>query len=142
MRKTSIVITVILCMVFSTIPAWANTVESVQLEKETETPYVYANWITLNFAISGGNAVCIAEMPVKLGQSIEYAQINAYIKKSSGTTVKSFSQKVYPKGGEIAWKDSHKLTSKGTYYLHVVIKCYKSGKVVETITKDSTNKRY
>lgn len=142
MRKKSIVITVILCMVFSTIPAWANTAESIQPEQEAEMPYVYASWITLNFTISGGRAVCIAEMPVKPGQSIEYAQVNAYIKKSSGTAVKSFSQKVYPRGGEIAWQDSHRLTSKGTYYLHVIVKCYKSGKVVETITKDSTMIKY
>lgn len=107
-----------------------------------ETPYAYISGLSLNLIINGGDAVCIAGMPVKLGQRIEYAQVNAYIKKSSGTTVKSFSQKVYPTDGEIARKGSHKLTSKGTYYLHVVVKCYKSGKVVETISQDSSTKRY
>lgn len=142
MRKTTIVITVVLCLIFSAMPVWANTVESVRPEQEVQLPYVYANWLTLNFTINGGNTSCFANMPIKDGKSIEYAQINAYIKKSSGTTVKSFSQKVYPKGGEIAWKDSHKLTSRGTYYLHVVVKCYKSGKAVETITKETAIKTY
>lgn len=142
MRKTTIVITVVLCLIFSAMPIWADTVESVRPEQDAQSPYAYANWLTLNFTINGGNTSCYANMPIKAGKSIEYAQVNAYIKKSSGTTVKSFSQKVYPKGGEIAWKGSHKLTGKGTYYLHVVVKCYKSGKVVETITKDSSVKQY
>lgn len=142
MRKTTIVITLVLCLVFSAMPVWADTVESVRQEQDIQMPYAYVNWLTLNFTITGGNTSCYADMPIKAGKSIEYAQINVYIKKSSGTTVKTFNQKVYPKGGEIAWKGSHKLTSKGTYYLHVVVKCYKLGKVVETITKDSINKAY
>ena len=142
MRKTIIVITVVLCLLFSTMPVWAGTVESMRPEQEVQSPYVYVNWLTLNFTINGGNASCSANLPIKTGQDIDYAQVNASIKKSSGTTVKTFNQKVYPKGGEIAWKGSHKLTSRGTYYLHVVVKCYKSGKVVKTITKDSTMKQY
>ncbi len=142
MRKTTIVITVALCLVFSAMPVWANTVESVRPEIVPETPYAYAGGLSASLVIVNGNVTCTAGMPIKDGKSIEYAQVNAYIKKNSGTTVKSFSQKVYPKGGEIAWKGSHKLTSKGTYYLHVVVKCYKLGKVVETITKDSINKAY
>lgn len=129
-------------MIFSTMSVWANTVESVKQEPEVETPYAYISGLSLNLIINGGDAVCIAGMPLKPGQSIEYAQVNAYIKKGSGTTVKTFSQEVYPVGGKIAWKGSYKLTSKGTYYLHVVVKCYKSGKVVETITKDSSATKY
>lgn len=142
MRKTAIVIMVIMCMVFSAMPVWADTVESAQPEQEAKVPYIYAGGLNASLSIVSGTAVCTVDMPIKATQSIEYAQVNAYIKKSSGTTVKSFSQKVYPKGGEIAWKDRHKLTNKGTYYLHVVVKCYKAGKVVETITQDSASMVY
>ena len=142
MRKTTIVITIVLCLIFSAMPVWADTVESVRPEQDAQLPYAYANWLTLNFTINGGNTSCSAEMPIKAGQSIDYPQVNAYIKKSSGAIVKTFSKKVKPMYGKVNWQDTHKLTSRGTYYLHVVVKCYKSGKVVETITKDSTMKPY
>mgnify|MGYP000552076714 CR=1 FL=1 len=142
MRKTTIVITVVLCLVFSTMPIWADTVESVRPEIDTETPYTYAGGLSAGLSIAKGNAVCTVAMPIKAGKSFEYAQVNAYIKKYSGATVKSFSQKVKPMYGKVNWQDTYKLTSRGTYYLHVVVKCYKSGKVVETITENTTGKRY
>ena len=142
MRKTTIVITVALCLVFSAMPVWANTVESVRPEIVPETPYAYAGGLSASLVIVNGNVTCTAGMPIKDGKSIEYAHVNAYIKKSSGATVKSVSQKVKPMYGKVNWKDTHKLTSRGTYYLYVVVKCYKSGRVVETISKDSTMKPY
>lgn len=119
MRKTTIVITVALCLVFSAMPVWANTVESVRPEIVPETPYAYG--LSASLVIVNGNVTCTAGMPIKDGKSIEYAHVNAYIKKNSGTTVKTFSKKVKPMYGKVNWQDSHKLTSRGTYYLHVVM---------------------
>lgn len=68
--------------------------------------------------------------------------MTAKVKKSNGTVVKTFEEKVYPNSIPMKWRGNHKLQSKGTYYLDCTIKCYRSGTVKEVINVQSATSTY
>ena len=144
MRKLILVMMTIACMMCTLVmPAWADVQQSTKEEPDAELQYTYVERISLDFTITGGKANCSMKMPVKAGKEIDYAQVTMTIKKSSGTTIKTFTKKVYPDGfGYIEWNDSHGLADRGTYYLHANVKLYKNNKLVETVTGDSLSQKY
>lgn len=144
MRKLILVMMIIACMMCTVaIPIWADVEQSTKQEPDAELQYTYVERISLDFAITGGKAKCSMKMPVKAGKEIDYAQVTMTIKKSSGTTIKTFTKKVYPDEiGRISWADSHNLEDRGTYYLHANVKLYRNSKLVETVTGDSLSQKY
>ncbi len=128
MRKAVIILSFALCLLFSTMTAWAGTDLTTKEEPINGSEYVTAERIGVTLGILNGNASCKTTIKLKPGQDVDYAQVTAYIKKSTGSTVKTFNEKVYPTAGRITWKDSHKLAARGTYYLQVNVKCYRNGK--------------
>ena len=144
MRKLILVMMIIAWMMCTVaIPIWADVEQSTKQEPDAELQYTYVERISLDFAITGGKAKCSMKMPVKAGKEIDYAQVTMTIKKSSGTTIKTFTKKVYPDEiGRISWADSHNLEDRGTYYLHANVKLYKNSKLVETVTGDSLSQKY
>ena len=108
MRKLILVMMIIACMMCTVaIPIWADVEQSTKQEPDAELQYTYVERISLDFAIAEGKAKCSMKMPVKAGKEIDYAQVTMTIKKSSGTTIKTFTKKVYPDEiGRISWADS------------------------------------
>ena len=131
MRKLILVMMTIACIMCALVmPAWADAQQTTKQDPDAELQYTYVERISLNFT-------------VKTGKNIDYAQVTMTVKKSSGTTVKTFTKKVYPDEiGRISWADSHNLEDRGTYYLHANVKLYKNSKLVETVTGDSLSQKY
>ena len=145
MKKIVFAFAIVSCVIFNTLPVWAATEEQVVVQPEIEIndPYVHIYGTGLNMNINSGKAICSIAMRLKGSQDIDYAQITATIKKSTGTIVKTFNQKVEPSlAGKVNWTVSHKLPAKGKYYLQATVKLYKNGKLVETITDKTANKTY
>ncbi len=144
MRKLVLVMMTIACIMCALVmPAWADAQQTTKQEPDAELQYTYVERISLGFTITGEKAKCSMKMPVKTGKNIDYAQVTMTVKKSSGTTVKTFQKKVYPDGfGYIEWSGSHSLEDRGTYYLHANVKLYKNSKLVETVTGDSLSQKY
>lgn len=145
MRKLILVMMTIACMMCTLVmPAWADAQQAAKQEPDAELQYTYIGRIDVRFSItSKGLAKGSIKMPLKPGKDVDYAQVTMTIKKSSGTTVKTFTEKVYPDGfGSIEWNDSHGLADRGTYYLHANVKLYKNSKLVETVTGNSLSQKY
>ena len=144
--KKRCVISMIMAIVlmFSTTFVWAENNE-LQTEKpvdEMNLTYTYSALVKPSFSIVSGTANCGVEFYLKSDKTLDYILVIAIVKKSTGTVVKIFSEKVYPKGSSMKWIDTYKLQSKGTYYLDCTIKCYKGGAVKETITAQSAKATY
>ena len=142
MRKIIIILSFVLCLALSTMTAWASADITTKQDPVNEMNYIHVLNVTATIFISSGVARCTSAAPIKSGDTVDYAQVTAYIKKSTGSTVKTFNEKVYPAAGRITWSDSHTLTSRGTYYLQVVVKIYKNGKQVETLNEKSKTDTY
>ncbi|SCK01477.1 Uncharacterised protein [uncultured Eubacterium sp.] len=142
MRKVVIILSFVLCLLFSTTVVLAGTDITTKEEPINGSEYVTTDRIVTAIDIVSGNAACETTLKLKPGQDVDYAQVTAYIKKSTGSTVKTFNEKVYPAAGRITWSDSHKLASRGTYYLQVIVKCYRNGKLIETLKETSKMDTY
>lgn len=142
MRKTILVMCVLLSLVISTVSVSAETDLSTAVTPDIELQYENFATANVTFSITNGTANCVMSTRLFPGKEIDYGQITAYIKNSSGKIVKTFSKKVYPQLNQWIWSDSYKLTSKGTYHLQATVKFYKNRKLVETITKTSYEKAY
>ncbi len=145
MRKTHLLsMMLVVVLVFSTTFTWAGNTET-QIDKtieETVPTYTYAFKVNSSFSILSGVANCGIDFFLSSGKTLDYIFVTAKVKKSTGTTVKTFEEKLYPKSNPISWRDTYKLTSRGTYYIDFTIKCYKGGVVKETIKIQSVKKVY
>lgn len=143
MKKLFVIALTILCLMLSTAGVWAEADLSAKVEPELELQYEYVDEPTATlFVSSEGIASCRLSVPIKPDKTIDYGQVTAYLKKSTGITVKTFTDKIYPSAGKLSWQDTHKLTSRGNYCLIVEVKCYKGGKLVETVKDQSKSKTY
>ncbi len=142
MKRVLIILTFMLCLLLSTMTAWAGTDVTTKEEPVNESNYVHFLDLTATIVINSGVAKCGTTAPIKSGDTVDYAQVTAYIKKSTGSTVKTFNEKVYPAAGRITWSDSYKLAARGTYYLQVIVKCYRNGKLIETLNETSKTDTY
>lgn len=142
MKKVLIVLTFVLCLLLSTMTSWADTELTTKEDPVNILNYVHFREVTTRFSINSGVANCATIAPIKSGDTVDYAEVTAYIKKSTGSTVKTFNEKVYPAAGRITWSDYHKLASRGTYYLQVIVKCYRNGKLIETLNETSKTDTY
>lgn len=143
MKKLFVIALAVLCLMLSTVGAWAEADLSARVEPGIELQYVYVSIPTVTLTISNdGVASCKMSIPIKPGKSIDYGNVTAYLKKNMGTTIKTFTDKVYPSAGKLTWKDTYDLQSKGSYYVEVEVKCYKDGKLVEIVKEQSDAKMY
>lgn len=94
------------------------------------------------FKLVDNKATCSITATVNSSSGIDHAVIAAKIKKSNGTVVKSFEQKVLVNLGKIAWNNSYNLTTKGSYYMQYTIKSYKGTTLKETISGKTSTKTY
>lgn len=142
MKKIRLIMITMILVIFSIVPSWAAE-ETSRIDPEPFLPYTYINSLSVNLNITGSTALCYISMPIKAEKRIDYVQITATLKNSSGTTKKTFKDKVYPGIGNIInWTKNYKLEEKGTYYLQANLNLYKGGKIIETVNGKSVNKKY
>lgn len=142
MKKILIAIPLTVCLLSLMGVCWADSQEYIDDESTVIAEYVTASKVSTEFEISGKTATCAFAILLKPSQDVDYTKITVHIKKDNGTAVKTFNAQIKPSIGRIIWKDSAKLSSKGTYFITCIAKCYKNGKCIETISGRSSNKTY
>ncbi len=142
MKKRITILCVVLCLVMTPLAAWGNS--GTYATGETATPwYTYANGVKTLFGITDGVAGCIVTVYEKTASPFDYSKLTVYLKKSSGTTVKTWTATKYPSSsGYFNWTKEYALTARGSYYIKAVNKLYKNGSLVETITTTSVTDTY
>ena len=142
MKRRLIALGMICCMLMAPVTVWGNT--SAYSSEEIATPwYTYVNVVNTILSIDDGVATCHVKVFENSSKPFDYSKLTVYLKKSSGTTVKTFTATKYPSSlGYFTWTDTYNLTAKGTYYIKAVNKLYKDGSLVETITTTSVNQTY
>lgn len=142
MKKKLMILGMVLCLLITPLSAWASSAE--YSTGETATPYyTYVNAVQTVLSISGGTATGIVTVYENPNKPFDYSKLTVYLKKSSGTTVKTWTTTKYLNSyGYFKWTDTYDLTSKGTYYIKAVNRLYKNGVLSETITTTSVNQTY
>lgn len=143
-KKCVILFFIVVMLISSTTFVWAGN-DELQTDKPTdelEMAYTYPSLVNPVFSITSGTANCGVDFHLKSDKTLDYILVTAKVKKSTGTVVKTFEEKVYSKSIPMKWRGTYKLQSKGTYYLDCAIKCYKGSAVKETITMKSAKAVY
>lgn len=143
MKKKLLVIGMILCLLMTPLAAWADS--ATYSTGETATPW-YTSVAAINTILnitSDGTAQGAVTVYQKNSNPFDYSKITVYLKKSSGTTVKTWTATKYPSSaGLFSWSGSYDLTSRGTYYIKAVNKLYQDDELIETITTTSLEDTY
>ena len=128
-------------IILSTVLAIVLLVGALGMAEAAEIAPLYAAVndakILLSISKDGTAEAYISVMP-KNKDAIDYVSVNTFIiKKSTASTVKTwknFRVEQNPNTGKFNFYETYQLTAKGTYYLDVKsVKCYKNGKIVDTI---------
>jgi len=142
MKRKLTILYVVFCLVMIPLTAWANS--SQYSSEEGVTPrYTHVTGINTIFGIVDGVAGCSVTVYESSARPFDYSKLTVYLKKSSGTTVKTWTATKYPSSsGYFNWNKTYDLTAKGSYYIKAVNKLYKNGSLVETITTTSVTDTY
>lgn len=142
MKKKLLIIGMILCLLMTPLAAWADS--AVYSMGETVTPrYATVNVVNTILNITSGTAQAAVTVFENPNDPFDYSKITVYLKKSSGTTVKTWTATKYPSSaGLFSWSGSYDLTSRGTYYIKAVNKLYQDDELIETITTTSLEDTY
>lgn len=117
------------------------TEETTFSGEEISPRYAAVNEVKPSITIAGGNASYYVKVKPMTSTSISYINITLKLVNSSGTVLKTKTEKVYFSNGYFKLSDS-KNVSKGTYHAEYTLKVYKSGSLVETISGKSLSEKY
>lgn len=143
MKKKLLLMGMILCLLMTPLAAWADS--AAYSTGDAVTPrYTTVAGINTIFGITDdGVAEGAVTVTERYANPFDYSKLTVYLKKSSGTTVKTWTATKYPNSmGYFTWSNSYDLTSKGTYYIEAVNKLYQNDKLIETITTKSVYDSY
>lgn len=141
MKKKLIILSMILCLLMAPMTSWASSVE--YSAGQVMPRYTYVDGINTLLGISSGTATAAVQVYENPADPFDYSKLTVYLKKTTGTTVKTWTATKYPNsGGYFSWSGTYKLTSRGTYYIKAVNKLYVDGELSETITTTSVNQTY
>ncbi len=123
----------------------ANAFAAVKPTETAELNYICVKEYGTKFTIdSDGTATMRGILLPKTSTAVDEVKVTFTIDKLSGTNV-------YNKTWNASWNSvfeeykaekNYKLPSKGTYILSTKFKCYKNGKLVETISGGNISKSY
>ncbi len=136
--QCSIVLLVIL--IFS-----VNSFAAVKPTEQADPNYVCAKECTTIFSIgSDGMATMIGTVKPKTSTVIDEVKVTFTIDKTSGSNVynRTWTASWRNLLGEYKAEKDYQLPSKGTYILSTKFRCYKNGKLVETILGDDITRTY
>lgn len=142
MKKKLLIIGMVLSLLMTPLAAWADSAS--YSAGETVSPrYTTVFGINTIFNITSGTAEGAVTVQQRDANPFDYSKITVYLKKSSGTTVKTWTATKYPNSmGYFTWSGSYDLTSRGTYYIKAVNKLYQDDELIETITTTSLEDTY
>lgn len=109
------------------------------------TPYYQSvSRVDFKLAFSGATADASVVVKPKSGAAIDSVKISTKLMKTgSSTAVKTWSQTLYPDAtGKFTFYESHKVSSRGTYYINATVKCYQGTTLLETIQGESLQVTY
>lgn len=142
MRKTFMIFGLVMCLLMIPLTAWGESV-TYGMEKSVTPRYAYVNVVNTTFGIESGTALCSITVYQNTAKPFDYSKLTVYLKKSSGTTVKTWTATKYPNSmNYFNWNKEYDLTARGSYYIKAVNKLYKNDKLVETITTTSVTDTY
>lgn len=142
MKKKLLALIMTFCLLMTPMTAWADS--ATYSTGETVSPrYTTVFGINTIFNIVDGTAQGAVTVEQRDANPFDYSKITVYLKKSSGTTVKTWTATKYPNSaGIFTWSGSYDLTSRGTYYIKAVNKLYQDDELIETITTTSLEDTY
>lgn len=142
MKKKLMILSMILCLLMAPMTSWASSAE--YSAGQVMPRYAYVDLVNTLFSIdNSGTATAIVRVYENPDDPFDYSKLTVYLKKTTGTTVKTWTATKYPNsGGYFNWSGTYELTSKGTYYIKAVNKLYVDDKLSETITTTSVNQTY
>ena len=67
---------------------------------------------------------------------------DATVRSVGGRVIKTYDEKLTKSGCNYTFNKSATLTYSGTYFMHYTLKCYKDGKIIDEITKNTAMDTY
>lgn len=113
--------------------------------RPAEPAYVGTGMHTESFKILDGVSTSVAYLVPKTATSFDKVTINIRIEKATTGTVyynKTFTTYYNDIRGWFRVSKDYKLPSKGTYSMDATYKCYKNGKLIETVLGETMIKGY
>lgn len=139
-KKISICIAVL--MLLCSFSLCFATEEATLTDEEVIPAFVEVNGVTSEISVTGGNAKYSVTVMPNIPNEISYINATLKLVNSSGTVLKTKTDKIYFSGGLFKLSDTKSSIAKGTYHAEYTLKVYKSGKLIETINGKSVSKKY
>ena len=136
MKRRTKVITVAICiaaLLMTQVSAFASTAEPC---------YNAVSSVNSYFGIDGKVARYGVDVCSQSSTSFDYVHIDATVRSVAGRIVKTYDEKMTKSGRNYSFNKSATLTYSGTYFMHYTLKCYKDGKVIDEITKNTAMDTY
>lgn len=104
--------------------------------------YSRVNSVLVRLSIRRGTARGMAVVNAKSSRKMDEAlAVMTFVNKKTGKS-RTYNGKMSRQGNRYSFMKDCRLSQKGVYYVKVKIQCYNDGKLVETITKTSSDDRY
>lgn len=136
MKRRTKVITVIVCiaaLLMTQVSAFASTAEPC---------YNAVSSVNSYFGIDGKVARYGLDLFSQKTTSFDYVHIDATVRSVGGRIVKTYDENLTQSGRNFTFNKSATLTYSGTYFMHYTLKCYKNGKIIDEITKNTAMDTY
>ncbi len=140
-KKTTVCILTILMVLSSVGYIFADTSSSVDAKNNggITIQYESISRVRAELTFNGATANPVIRVTPIKGVTVDRVVVDAKLMRvGSSTPVKTWNETVYDNViGEFVWTDSHRVISRGTYYLSATIKPYRGSTLLETITVES-----
>ena len=140
-KKTTICILTILLVLSSVVCTFADTNNLMVTKEKSGIGILYQSISKLNFGLTfnGATANPVILVTPKAGVTIDRVVVDAKLMRvGNSNPVKTWNEIVYANVlGDFLWSDSHRVTSRGTYYVSATIKAYRGSSLLDTVVGES-----
>jgi len=140
-KKTTICILIILMVLSSAVCTFADTNNLMVIKEKGEIGILYQSISKVDFklTINSATAKPVITVTPKAGVTIDRVVVDAKLMMvGNSTPVKTWNETVYANVlGDFLWVGSHKVTSRGTYYVSATIKAYRGSSLLDTVVGES-----
>lgn len=130
-KAVAILLVLILVLTFGTTAAFADEIMPLYNEVSMVESWMGITGNTLSYG------VCVYP-----DDTLDYVHIEAELRRTSGVLVNSYSEdleEIYP---TFEFSKSKTVSTRGTYFLKYTLTCYKNGRLVDTISKETVTATY
>jgi len=140
-KKTIIFALTILIVLSSVVCTFADSNDLMVTKEKGDIGILYQSISKVDFklSINAATAKPVVIVTPKAGVTIDRVVVDAKLMMvGNSTPVKAWNETVYANVlGEFAWADSHRVTSRGTYYVSATIKAYRGSSLLDTVVGES-----